>query len=92
MVRFEVELVPRGDGYWTAQLSDGTMILGPTRRPRQEVARALLARGADPRSQMVLRQGAAVVAFDTLGRATGIPVDCTDEGALERIDLGFVRS
>jgi hypothetical protein len=84
MVRFEVQLIPQPHGYWLARLSDGTIVLPLTKRPRVEVARALLDRGADPRSQMMLRHGAEIVAYDTLGRATGTPVICGDEAVAER--------
>jgi hypothetical protein len=84
VMRFEVQLLPEPGGRWSARLTDGTIFMMATRSPRSEVARALLARGADPRSQMVIRRGAEIIAFDTLGRATGSPVTCTDEGVIEK--------
>jgi hypothetical protein len=80
MVRFEVLLIPVGTGRWAAQLTSGAIIVADTKRPRTAVAQALLRMGADPRSQMVLRSGAEIIAYDTLGRAAGTSVTCDDAG------------
>lgn len=80
VMRFEVRLVPQRGGRWLAMLTDGTIVLDQCRRPRVEIARALLQMGADPRAQMVVRHGAEIIAYDTLGRATGRAVTCDDEG------------
>ena len=79
VMRFEVQLLPQGSGRWAALLVGGSVILTDCRRPRVEVAQALLASGADPRSMMVIRAGAEIVACDTLGRASGKPVLCGDD-------------
>jgi len=85
-MRFEVQLIPAGKDRWTALLVGGSVIVSDTQTPRVEVARALLDQGADPRSEVVIRAGAKVIAFDTLGRASGTPPLCGDESQMIQPD------
>jgi len=78
MMRFEVQLLPQATGRWAARLTTGAILSTEIRRPRVEVASLLLKMGADPRSQMVIRSGAEIIAFDTLGRATGLRPSCQE--------------
>jgi hypothetical protein len=76
-----------GGGLWSAQLTDGTVLGTKIRRPMVEIAKILLDNGADPRSQIVLRHGGQVIAFDVIHRATGCVVGCDDEAEMQRRDL-----
>jgi hypothetical protein len=77
MEHFDVQLIPQGAGRWTALLVGGSVLVLETSRPAPDVATALLRLGADPRSTMVIRAGARVVAKGALTYAAG-GADCSD--------------
>ena len=84
MMLFEVQLLPQGVGRWAALLSTGQVLTTETRSPRAEVAQILLRQGADPRSRLVIRSGAKIVADEMLGVMGGNPVICADVDVIER--------
>jgi hypothetical protein len=77
MEHFEVQLIPQGAGRWAALLTGGSVLVLETEHPGPDVAAALLRLGADPRSTMVIRAGARVVAQGVLTHAAG-GADCAD--------------
>ncbi len=81
---FDVQLIPQGKGRWAALLANGQLILTATDNPRSEVALALLRQGVDPRSRLVIRSGARIIADEMLGVAGGAPVICGDVDMIER--------
>jgi hypothetical protein len=84
METFEVALIPTGEARWAALLATGQVILSDTRNPRVDVAVALLRQGCDPRSELVIRSGARVVAHDKLGWIGGSRNECTDIAMMEK--------
>jgi len=82
MMRFEVQLIPQGHGRWAALL-DGQLLSTEIQLP-SEVAGLLLRQGMDPRSQLVIRRGARIIADEMLGVAGGAPVICSDVDMVER--------
>jgi hypothetical protein len=83
MLVFEVSLIPQGGGRWAALL-DGAVLSTEITRPGPEIAAILLANGADPRAILTIRAGAAVIASDPLGWASGKPVMCADVDVVEK--------
>ncbi|RPI47197.1 MAG: hypothetical protein EHM67_00005 [Hyphomicrobiaceae bacterium] len=85
---FMVQLIPQGRGRWAALLADPSsneyrLISTEIRRPRTEIAQLLLRQGHDPRIELVIRQGAKVIASDLLGCVVDRSV-CSDLGVIER--------
>ena len=82
IMTFMVQLIPQGRGRWAALL-DGQLLSTEIRQPRTEIAQLLLRQGHDPRIELVIRQGAKVIASDLLGCVVDRSV-CSDLGVIER--------
>jgi hypothetical protein len=84
MLMIEVNLILIGKDCWAALMQDGSVLLSETSTPRADVAMALLRQGMDPRSRLVIRHGARVIASDMLGIIGGHPVVCSDVDMVEK--------